>query len=158
MFWESRKSIIDSQVFETINRMARPVGVVLFGVECELKHETRLMCWRKIRRLMDGSSRESLMNLERAYRAIRARKNVLVVMPEEASVWERYREDVVKALERLGANQVVGIFVKKSLILKESELNKPETIETNHLIKAFDMKPPEAREFNQLFIVKDTWE
>lgn len=158
MFWESRKSIIDSQVFETINRMARPVGIVLFGVECELKHETRLMCWRKIRKLMDGSSRESLMNLERAYRAIRARKNVLVVMPEEASVWERYREDVAKALERLGANQVVGIFVKKSLILKKSELNNPKTIETNHLIKAFDMKPPEAREFNQLFIVKDTWE
>ena len=158
MVWESRESIEKNQVFKAINLAPRPLGIVLFGVEGTLKHKIQLMCWREIKKLVDGSSYcESLLNLEKAYRAVKTRKNVIVVMPEHASVWERYRQDVVRALQLLGVREVIGIFAKRALITKPPECNEAWAIEVNNLIRALEMKPPATCEFDQLLIVSDTW-
>ena len=157
MRWEDRKRTNDEQVLTMINRMKRPVGVVLFGVDCEFKHEVRQMCWGRLREVAEASSREHAMNLERAYRAIQARRNVLVVMPGSQSVWDFKRREIVMALRRLGALSVVGIFAKKLLVTKLPDMNEPEVIEMNNFIKGLEMQPPQVDEFDRLIIVEDAW-
>ena len=79
-----------------------------------------------------------------------------MVMSGDASVWDFHRSDVVKALKRLGAEKVIGIFAKKMLVTKSPEWNEPRIVAMNHLIRAFEMQPPKTEEFDQLFIVNDT--
>ena len=156
MRWEYRESTDENEVFAKIDKMCGSVAIVLFGVDSELKREVRILCWKHINGLVDGSHREKIVNLERAYKAIRTGRKAIVVMSGDASVWDFHRSDVVKALKRLGAEKVIGIFAKKMLVTKSPEWNEPRIVAMNHLIRAFEMQPPKTEEFDQLFIVNDT--
>jgi len=126
------------------NKMAQPVGIVLFGADCELKDEVYRNCVEQVRDLAVGYGGKGSKTLGSAEQAFLEGKNVLTVMRGEPSGDRRLRQRIVMMLRDLGAESVVGIYARAPLKSIRTLLPPIEDVEANKQITRLMQNPPTA--------------
>lgn len=95
-----------------IGQLPQPVGIVLFGADCDLKDKVYMECVEQIPNLATGYGGKGNMALRCAKQPFSEGRPVLTVMYGEPSGDHHQRHDTVRALRGLGARSVVGIYAK----------------------------------------------
>ena len=96
-------------MLHAINLMRRPLGIIIFGDETNLKSEVRKFCWENVHGRVEGGSREKILNLERSHLGIKNGKAVIVTLGCDST---SCRVEIVDSLQCLGAESVIGVFVE----------------------------------------------
>lgn len=154
--WEIREVCTPEQTFEKINtKMAQPVGIVLFGADCDFKNEvvdelldnfTSVNCW--FNQPPDTST------LAKAFSDF---KTVMVIMEAERSAMHPFRHELVKLMRNLGAKTVVGIYAKCKMQLPlflQGCFNR-ETVSLATQIKAIEQSNPTADGLDYFIVVEE---
>lgn len=153
--WEINRVSTSERIFDKINNeMAQPVGIVIFGADCGLKDEVYMQCVERICNLATGYGGNGNMPLRAAGRAFSERKNVLTAMFGGASGDHQQRHQVVTALRDLGAQSVVGIYVKYEPIWLGDGKTTDDDI-TNQQAWALLNRPPTSDGLDYLLVVSE---
>ncbi len=112
--WEINRVSTPDRIFGKINdEMPQPVGIVLFGADCDLKDDVYMQCVEQIPNLATGyGGKTGNIALRGAKRPFSEGRSVLTVMGGESSGNREARHQTVIALRDLGAKSVVGIYAK----------------------------------------------
>lgn len=112
--WEIRRVSTSGRIFDKIKEeMAQPVGIVLFGADCDLKDEVYMECVEQIQDLATGyGGKTGNIALRGAKRPFIEGRSVLTVLDGNSSGQHETRHQTVTALRDLGAKTVVGIYAK----------------------------------------------
>lgn len=154
--WEISKVSTPAEIFFKISiELPRPVGFVLFGVDCDLKDVIYRECCKQISELASGfianvgdtSSYGSLFGsatLRRIRRPLKKGRNVIVTMSGDASGLHQQRHQVVSMLRASGAASIVGIYAKcaMSYLTLDHNLSKGETAKLLRQLKVLLNDPP----------------
>ena len=109
--WEIKRVSTPERIFDKIKtEMAQPVGIVLFGADCDLKNEV----WNTMMSELQGFARY-YTNAPDTATLVKALKNysaVAVALNGEESSSHELRHELVKVMQNAGAESVVGIFAK----------------------------------------------
>ncbi len=93
--------------------LPQPVGIVVFGADCDLKDEVYMECVERIPNFATGyGGKGDSMPLRAAMQPLSEGRSVITMMHGDSSGVPRERNEVVAALRRLGAKSVVGIYTK----------------------------------------------
>ena len=112
MTWEIRRLDQDENILKEINIIARPVGILLFGADGELKNEVRDKILDKISHIGEVYEFGESKDLSQLQKSLKARDNVLVIMDNHTSRRHMHREAAAKELRIFGARIVVGVCVR----------------------------------------------
>lgn len=111
--WEMRRVSTSEEVFEVITkRLPQPVGIVLFGADCDSKDEAYMECVERIPNLATGYGSEGNISLHTAKQPLSDGRSVLTVMSGSSSGMHEERRNVIRTLRELGAKSVVGIYAE----------------------------------------------
>lgn len=155
--WEINRVSTPERIFQKINEeMVQPVGIVLFGADCELKDEVCRKCTKRIPNLAtvhDGKDDMSLLAVEQL---LSEGRSVLVVMCGNSSGNHSERHRTVMALRGLGAKSVVGFYAKHDPI-KPSPYVTPTVIDSpfKRQVEALTADPPTADGLDYLIVVEE---
>ncbi len=160
--WEINRVSTPERIFDKINNeMAQPVGIVLFGADCELKDDVFKECVERIPNLAtpgrDGSSHSVLFEMtEKGYFGGR---NVLIVMSDESSSNHEQRHRIAMSLRGYGLKSVVGIYAKVVDLKSDSYYMKSETRarreEVRRCVAELKTNPPTADGLDYLLVVSE---
>lgn len=156
--WEINRVSTSERIFDKINtEMAWPVGIVLFGADCDLKDEVYMNCVEQIPNLATGYGGRGNMSLRAAKQPLSEGRSVLTVMHGDASVDFGSRFQTVTALKEMGAKTVVGIYAKCKMpeeppSVTSMEIDSPLFIRQ---VRALLEDPPAAGEFDYLVILPE---
>lgn len=152
--WEIREVCTPEQTFEKINtKMAQPVGIVLFGADCDFKNEV-------LDAMVDG-----LRGFARYYtkapdtatlvRAIKDHLAVVVVLNSDESSTHELRHELVKVMRNAGAKTVVGIYAKVDQVPISPLISSLEKVEFNKRITAIEQSNPTADGLDYFIVVEE---
>ncbi len=111
--WEINRVSTPERIFEEIKEeMVQPIGIVLFGADCDLKDEVYMNCVEQIPNLATGYGGKGNMSLRAAKQPFSEGRSVLTMMHGQASGDHLQRHETVQALRDLGAKSVIGIYAK----------------------------------------------
>lgn len=112
--WEIRRVSTPERIFNKIReKMAQPVGIVLFGADCDLKDEVYMECVEQIPNLTtDYGGKTISIALRGLKQPLAEGRNVLLVLDGDSSGQHEARHQTVAVLQNLGAKTIVGIYVK----------------------------------------------
>lgn len=141
--WEIRKVSTPEQIFDKIKEeMTQPVGIILFGADCDFKNEV-------LDTIVDG-----LRGFARYYtktpdaatlaRNIKNHPAVVVMLNANESSTHGLRHELVKAMRNAGAEAVVGIYAKVGKVPIRPLMSNPEKVEYNKQITAIEQSNPNA--------------
>lgn len=154
--WEIRRVSTTERIFDKIRtEMAQPVGIVLFGADCDLKDEVYMDCVEQIPNLATGyGGKTGNIALRGAKRPFAEDRSVLVVLDGDSSSQHEARHQTVTALRDLGAKTVVGIYAKFDPIWLGSRRASDED-STNTQAWALLNHPPTADGLDYFMIVEE---
>lgn len=144
--WEIRRLDSGDVILREVSRIARPVGILLFGADGELKdyicHNIRFIVGHiGITHNIKESGAQ-----ERIKASLLARENVLIVMDGKKSRNSQCRDKIIQKLRKLGARKIVGICVRYA----PGTLSTEDDIETD---VQFQFHPPTIENLDYLILV-----
>ncbi len=152
--WEINRVSTSERIFDKINNeMAQPVGIVLFGADCELKDDVLMNCQREISNLVGYGDVVSASIICR----LGSGQSVMVAMNGDLSSDREQRHRVVTALRDFGAKSVVGIYTKVDDPRDDKYYRTLETRakrrEVEQCIEMLRQSPPTADGLDYLLVV-----
>lgn len=111
--WEEKRVSTTEEVFAKINSLPQPVGIVVFGADCELKDDVLMECQRRVSNLASGYRDVISASIICGFNA---GQSIMVAMDSDMSGDRKQRHRIVTTLRDFGAKSVVGIYVKYSPI------------------------------------------
>lgn len=156
--WEINRVSTPERIFEKINNeMAQPVGIVLFGADCELKDDVFEECREQIHNLAtpgrDGSSHSVVF--EMTERGFFGGRNVLLVMSGESSGDHERRHQMITGLKSKGMKSMVGIYAKASRVPIRPLMFRLEKVEFNKQIATIEQNSPTTDGLDYLLVVSE---
>ncbi len=157
--WEINRISTPERIIRKIKEgMAQPVGIVLFGVDCDFKNEVLEM-------LFEGLSCFYYHRIPRATVLTSSFKGcsneILVVLNTDESVAKGLRQGLTEAMSDVGAKTVVGIYARARrrswwrflLRLNFGEVRKRRKF--NEMLGLLEKNPPKVGEFDYLVFVDE---
>lgn len=154
--WEIRRISTSERIFDKIKEeMAQPVGIVLFGADCDFKNRVYAECVEQIPNLATGyGGKTGNIALRGAKQPLAKGRSVLVVLDGDSSGRHETRHQTVIALRNLGAKTVVGIYAKLCAIwLGDRGLSDEES--TNQQAWELLNHPPTADGLDYFIVVEE---
>lgn len=152
--WEIRRVSTSERIFNKIKEeIAQPVGIVLFGADCDFKNE-----------VLDTMV-EELQGFARYYtkapdtvtlvRAIKDHLAVVVMLSSDESSTHGLRHELVKVMRNAGAETVVGIYAKASKEPIRPLVSSLERVEFNKQVTAVEQSNPTADGLDYFIVVEE---
>lgn len=141
-----------------ISELPQPVGIVLFGADCNLKETISQKCVECIPNLAAGYGGRGDHAVREAKRPLSEGQSVLTVMPGENSIDQMLRSSTIQALKNAGAKTIVGIYAKCEMpATSPSGGYYPKTgvVKIARQVRALLEKPPLPGEFNHSILVEE---
>lgn len=110
--WEIRQVSTSERIFDKIKEeMARPVGIVLFGADCEFKNEVREAFLARFGRglVWDYYRSTTTARIETVFRI---GDSFIIMLDSNESADHNVRHRLVQNLRNLGAKTVIGVYAK----------------------------------------------
>lgn len=152
--WEIRRVSTSERIFNKIKEeIAQPVGIVLFGADCDFKNEVLDTMVEELR----GFARYYTKAPDTAtlVRAIKDHLAVVVVLNSDESSTHELRHELVKVMRNAGAETVVGIYAKVSKEPIRPLLSSLEKVESNKQITAIEQSNPTADGLDYFIVVEE---
>lgn len=109
--WEIRQVSTSERIFDKIKEeMARPVGIVLFGADCDFKNEILDMIAGTLQRFACYYTKAP--DTATLVKAVKDHLAVVIVLNSDESSTHGLRHELVKVMRNAGAETVVGIYTK----------------------------------------------
>ena len=152
--WEIQRVSTSERIFDKIKEeMAQPVGIVLFGADCDFKNEV-------LDAIVDG-----LRGFARYYtkapdtatlvRNIKNHSAVVVTLDSAESSTHGLRHELVKVMRNAGAGSVVGIYAKVDKVPVRPLMSSLEKVEFNKQITAIEQSNPNADGLDYFIVVEE---
>lgn len=122
MRWEMDRVCTSEQIFDEIDRIAeRPMGIVVFGVDCKCKRKIMWLCAERIRHCIPCQTTRG------ANAVLKNGLNAIINMLEKDSDTCEKRSEVASTLKEHGAKTVVGICIRNRFGDSGSRITHDET-------------------------------
>ncbi len=107
------------------DELPRPIGIMIFGADRELKDKIEKLCIKRVPYLIGGEAdqQDCGIVIRGEKRQLPSDRNMVVILDETSSCDHSLRHQIVTNLRKIGAESVVGIYAKSS----NSELTTPPT-------------------------------
>lgn len=154
--WEIRRVSTPERIFSKIKEMAQPVGIVLFGVDCDFKNEVLDTMVEELR----GFARYYTTAPDTAtlVRAIKGHSAVVVALNSDESSTHGLRHELVKVMRNAGAETVVGIYAKakkKPIPFGKATISAAKDRRVNQQIDAIEQSNPNADGLDYFVVVEE---
>ncbi len=152
--WEIRRVSTSERIFNKIKEeMAQPVGIVLFGVDCDFKNEVLDAMVEELR----GFARYYTKAPDTAtlVRAIKTNLAVVVTLNSDESSMHSLRHELVKTMRNAGAETVVGIYAKVDKEPIRPLVSSLEKVEFNKRVAAVEQSNPTADGLDYFIVVEE---
>lgn len=150
--WEEIRVSMPEQIFDAIKaEMAWPIGIMVFGADCDLKSEVLDVIMRELQSLARYYT--SVPDTATLVGAVRRHSAVVVVMNAEESAMHGLRHELVKVMRNAGAVSVVGIYVKADKVSVRPLMSNPEKAELNKQVTAIERSNPTADGLDRMIVV-----
>lgn len=153
--WETRTLSTPKQICDRIKKeMAQPVGIVLFGVDCEFKSETGEeilvefhgeLAWDFYAKITIGRTKE----------IFEASRNFMVILNSSESADHSLRHQCVLNLKNFGAKTVIGIYAKAEKVPVRALMSSPSKAEFNKRVAAIEWSNPTVDGLDELVVVEE---
>ncbi len=160
--WEIRRVSTTERIFDKIRtEAAQPVGIVLFGADCDLKDEVYMECVEQIPNLATGyGGKTGNIALRGAKRPFTEGRSVLAVLDGDSSAQHEARHQTVTALRDLGAKTLVGIYAEARLRFFANEYERtPDVVycqrRINNQILSIEQSNPTADGLDYFIVVEE---
>lgn len=154
--WSIGKISTPERIFAKIaQEMPQPVGIVIFGADCDLKDDAYRRCVEQIPNLATGYGGKGNMALRAAKWPLSQGRSVVTVMTENASSHHAERQQVITALQDMGAKSVVGVYAKPSKRPIRPLMSSLQDVEFNKTVSAIEGSNPTADDLSYFVVVKD---
>lgn len=157
--WEINRVSTPERIIRKIKEgMAQPVGIILFGVDCDFKNEVLEMLVEEL----PGFYHLRITRAVVLINAFKERYNeTLIVLNTDESVVKGLRQGLAEAMSDVGAKTVVGIYARarrRSWWRFLVKLNFGEVRRRRKFNKALSLlekDPPKVGEFDYLVFVDE---
>lgn len=140
------------QIFDVIKaEMAWPVGIVIFGADCDLKDEVLDVIMRELQGLARYYT--SVPDTATLVGAVRRHSVVVVAMNAEESAMHGLRHELVKVMRNAGAVSVVGIYARASRVPVRPLMSELDKMKLNAQIVAIERSNPTADGLDRMIVV-----
>ena len=147
MSLELQKYVTPYEAIQSINQIARPVGIILFGAEGTLKNRVCDEIITKVGEIANCVIYNSSDDLgERTKTAFKDRKNALIIVGNRHLNLIK-RRTIINALKKLGARIVVGVCA----IQVTGAVNQ----NSQPINDCYQANPPILDTFDELIIVRE---
>lgn len=144
--WEISKVSTPGRIFDKITKeLPQPVGIILFGADCDLKDEIYVEITKRVPGISIGfGGKAENLTLPCAKQPFSKGRSVLAVLDGDASGQHKLRHQAVTELKGAGAASVVGIYARHKLPepLPARGRLKGKTAKQTAQIKALLNDPP----------------
>lgn len=157
--WEIRRVSTSEQIFDKIKEeMARPVGIVLFGADCDFKNEVLDTMMETLRGF--ACSCTEAPDTATLVRTIKDHLAVVVVLNSDESSTHGLRHELVKVMRNAGAETMVGIYAKVKYPRKipTSGLSleaRQRRLALEKCINTLEQNPPTADGLDYFIVVEE---
>ena len=154
MKWEINRVSTPERIFEKIKtELAQPVGVVLFGADCDFKNEVKNMMKSELRGLIRCYA--NAPNTAALVKAFKKHSAVAVVLNTEESSSHELRHELVKVMQNAGAVSVVGIYAKAEKYSPKALVRIPGAAAKNRQIAEIEQSNPTVDGLDYLIVVHE---
>lgn len=153
--WEIRKISTPERIFNKIKEeMAQPVGIVIFGADCDLKNEVLDTTMKEFQGFARYYTKApDAANLARSIKKYPA---IVVTLTSDESGIHSLRHELVKVMRNVGAETVVGIYAKckKPAPLPGRGFLKSKTADLARQIVAIEQSNPTADGLDYFIVIE----
>lgn len=154
--WEINRVSTPERIFEKIKEeMARPVGIILFGADCNFKNEAvkdlQIGLSDAAKTFYGAPSTHEMVEL------VHSSAVSLFVLNSMESTDRELRHECIKVMRRTGVKTVVGVYVKVKKpwpLLGRNFIGRPDLQLLKTTVRKLLQNPPTADEVDYLIIVK----
>lgn len=165
--WEIRRVSTSERIFDKIKtEVSLPVGIMLFGADCEFKNKiiNELIC--KFDLVDQGCIDPWDLDYEHSDCFLKTRDHLLyrfeagklfnlVILDSDSSADHEIRHGFVKAMQDAGAKTLVGIYTKVNKEPIRPLMSSLEKVELNKQITAIEQSNPSADGLDYLIVVEE---
>lgn len=144
--WEIDRVSTPDRIFQKINaEMVHPIGILIFGADCDFKNQVTDEFTANIDHNVLGFSYET--SVSKCEFLLKSEMNLIMVLDSDDSCCHLVRHSLAKSLQDRGAKAVIGVFADPCGSLHEprAEAARQTLTET----------PPTADGLNYLIVVKE---
>ncbi len=153
--WEIRRVSTPERIFNKIKEMAQPVGVVLFGADCDFKNEVKRTTWES---LCTAYCFPNAPGTAELVNALKDNSMVIVTLNSDESSTHGLRHELVKVMRNAGAETVVGIYAKakkKPIPFGKATISAAKDRRVNQQIDAIEQSNPTADGLDYFIVVEE---
>lgn len=144
--WEIDRVSTPDRIFQKINaEMVHPIGILIFGADCDFKNQVTDEFTANIDHNVFGFSYET--SILKCKFLLKSEMNLIIVLNSDDSCCHLVRHSLVKSLQNFGAKTVVGVFVDPCGPLHESKAEAAR--------QTLNETPPTADGLDYLIVVKE---
>lgn len=156
--WEIRRVSTPERIFSKIKEeMAQPVGVVLFGADCDFKNEVLDTIVEELRGFADYYTTKA-PSTDTLVWAFNSHSAVAVMLNSDESSTHGLRHELVKVMRNAGAETVVGIYAKakkKPIPFGKATISAAKDRRVNQQIDAIEQSNPTAGGLDYFIVVEE---
>lgn len=155
--WEINKVSTPERIFDKIKEeMAQPVGIVIFGADCEFKNEVYETMMKELQGLARYyTKRPDIATLTKAVETYSA---VVVMLGSDDSSQRELRHTLVNVMRNAGAKTVIGIYAKakkKPIPFGKAMISVAKDKQVNQQIDAIEQSNPTADGLDYFIVVEE---
>lgn len=144
--WEIDRVSTPDRIFQKINaEMVHPIGILIFGADCDFKNQVTDEFTANIDHNVLGFSYGT--SILKCKFLLKSEMNLIIVLDSDDSCCHLVRHSLVKTLKDLGAKTMVGVFVDPCGSLHEPKAEAAR--------QTLNETPPTADGLDYLIVVKE---
>lgn len=156
--WQINRVSTPERIFDKIrNEMAQPVGVLIFGADCDFKNEIAnelIANFAGAKTILDDTpSTKQIVDF------IHSKQSVMVAIFDAwSSASHDLRHECVKVMQRAGFETVIGVYVrcaKLEPLPARGFMRKSRRAEVNQQIEVLEKAPPTPDGLDYLIVVDE---
>lgn len=148
MCWDISIISTFKEVFAEINKIAEPVGIILFGADSEFKKQVCSKFSSNIKGIAEIEYTEPGLVASANHLIPLEGWNILVNLSGDQSIDHAKRHEAVTELKKVGVKILIGVYVKQRLA-------PPQTRRFNQQVANLLERPPTADGLNHLIIISE---
>ncbi len=152
--WEIRRVSTPERIFNKIKEeMAQPVGIILFGADCDFKNEVIEEMIKSLPGLAFIPAPTSMKAMQNYNCNV-----VTVMLSSKESADHGIRHELVKTMRNAGAKTVVGIYAKakkKPIPFGKAMISVARDKQLNQQIAAIEQSHPTADGLDYFIVVEE---
>lgn len=152
--WEIGRVSTPEHIFDKLKRrVAQPVGIIVFGVDCDSKSETVEKAEQAF-----GDSAHYLFKAPDTATLVRVVGDyplTVVTLNSEESSMHDLRHELVKLMRNAGVKTVAGLYVKEKRVPIRPLISSLEKVEFNKQITAIEQSNPTADGLDYFVVVSE---